>query len=215
MGYTFSRIIGADKSEQMVGNLDFSDPGVLRACEIWEDMVAKGYISPKAATNVYPEGQAGEFAPETVAMYLNGSWLPNELKELNPNIKWGAFSWPAIDPAGDGINASNYGGQSYGINKNTQYPKAAFAFIRWMTLGTYDQKLATESLGVPMANDAAWPADLADAKAVFDITTKQFGWAAGMENDSNVAAALIEGFQKLVAGSFTARQYADSLAALG
>jgi raffinose/stachyose/melibiose transport system substrate-binding protein len=176
-------------------------------------MVKEGYISPKAATNVYPEGQSSEFAPELVAMYLTGTWLPNEIKPLNPNIKWGSFAWPAIDPTGNGTEASNYGGQSYGISKNSQYPNAAFAFIRFMTLGEYDQKLATESLGVPMANNATWPAELADAKALFDITTVRLPWAAGME-DPAVGPTIAEGFQKLVTGAFTAQQYADSLAAM-
>jgi raffinose/stachyose/melibiose transport system substrate-binding protein len=215
MGYTLSRIVGAAKCDDMVSNLDFSDPGVLRAAQIWEDMVANGYISTKAATNVYPEGQASEFATGSVAMYLNGTWLPNELRELNPDINWGSFAWPAIDATGDGIESNNIGAQSYGINKNTEYPKAAFAFVRWMTVGEWDQKLANESWGVPMANAAQWPSQTVEAKAVFDATTNPFVWAASMENDPNVTATLIDGFQRLVSGSMTAEDYAASLAALG
>ncbi|HHW49070.1 MAG TPA: extracellular solute-binding protein [Clostridiaceae bacterium] len=212
-GYVLDRIVGYEKCAEMVANVDFSDPGVLKACEVLEDMVVKGYISPKAATNVYPEGQSSEFATEQVAMYLTGTWLPNEIKPLNPNIQWGSFAWPAIDPAGDGIEANNYGSQSFGINKNSKYPNAAFAFIRFLTLGEYDQKLATESLGVPMANNATWPAELADAKALFDSTTKRLPWAVGME-DPAVGPTIAEGFQKLVTGTFNAKQYAESLAAM-
>lgn len=212
-GYILDRIVGSEKCAEMVANVDFSNPGVLKACQILEDMIKKGYISPKAATNVYPEGQSSEFAPEKVAMYLTGTWLPNEIKPLNPNIQWGSFAWPAIDPAGDGTEANNYGGQSFGINKNSKYPNTAFAFIRFMTLGEYDQKLATDSLGVPMSNDATWPAELADAKALFDATTTRLPWAVGME-DPAVGATIAEGFQKLVTGTFNAQQYADSLAAM-
>jgi raffinose/stachyose/melibiose transport system substrate-binding protein len=213
-GYTLSRIVGADKCMEMVDKLDFSDPGVLRACQIFAELISKGYMSQRAATNVYPEGQNSEFALETVAIYLNGTWLPNELSPINPDLAWGSFPWPAIDAGGDGPEAHNIGAQSYGINKNTKYPNAAFAFIRWMTIGTYDQKLATDSMGVPMANDATWPAALTDAKAIFDGTTKRMTWAVGMEDKPEVSAAILDGFQKLVTGTYDAQQFADQLAAV-
>jgi raffinose/stachyose/melibiose transport system substrate-binding protein len=212
-GYTLDRVAKAEAIATMVESGNFSDPSVLRAAQIWEEMIKLGYMSKKAATNVYPEGQASEIAAETVAMYLNGTWLPNEIKSINPNITWGSFAWPAIDATGDGAETHHFGAQCYGINKNTQYPNAAFAFIRFMTLGEYDQKLATESMGVPMANDATWPAELADAKAVFDNTTKRLPWAVGMESDLTTAP-ITEGFQLMVTGSMTAQQFADKLAAL-
>ena len=213
-GYTLDRIVGAEKCAEMVANLDFSDPGVLKACELWENMVNEGYLSTKAATNVWPAGQVDEFAKSTVAMYLNGTWLPNEIKEQTPGFNWGSFAWPAIESTGDGIEAHNYGGQSYGINKNTKYPNAAFAFVRWMTVGEYDQKLADESMGVPMANDATWPVQLAEAKEVFDNSSIRLAWAANMEDDPEVNTVIKDGLSKLVTGAYNAQQFADSLAAL-
>ena len=214
-GYTLTRVAGVERTMEIFANADLSDPAVKRVCQIFEEMVNKGYISPRAATNVYPEGQAGEFAMETAAMYLNGTWLPNELKEINDKLAWGSFAWPSIDAGGAGPEAHNIGAQCFGINKNTAYPNAAFAFVRWMTLGYWDQALASDTMGVPMANDAVWPPQLADAKAIFDATTHPFPWAAGAEDDPNITAAIIDGFQRLVAGSINAQQYADSLAAVG
>ena len=213
-GYTLTRVAGVAKTGEIFANVNLSDPAVLRVCQIFEELVTNGYMSPRAATNVYPEGQASEFAMETVAIYLNGTWLPNELKELNPDLAWGSFAWPAIDAGGAGPEAHNIGAQCFGINKNTSYPNAAFAFVRWLTIGYWDQMLANNTMGVPMANDAIWPPQLADAKAIFDSTTSAFPWAAGAEDNPNIGAALIEGFQRLVAGSMNAQQFADSLAAL-
>ncbi len=213
-GYTLDRVVGAEKVAEMLANSDFTDPGILRTCQIWEEMIQLGYVSPKAATNVYPEGQASEIAAETVAMYLNGTWLPNEVKSINPDITWGSFAYPAIDAGGDGTEAHNIGAQCYAINKNTAYPNAAFAFIRFMTSGEYDQKLSSETMGIPMANDATWPAELAEAKAVFDGSSKRLVWAVGMESDLT-NAPITEGFQLMVTGSMNAQQFADSLAAIG
>jgi len=214
-GYILTRVVGVDRALEIFANFDFSDPGILRTCQILEELVDRGFISPRAATNVYPEGQASEFAMETVAIILCGTWLPNELREINPDLSWGSFAWPSIDPGGAGPEAHNVAAQCFGINKDTAYPNAAFAFVRWMTIGYWDQVLATDSMGVPMANDATWPSELTDAKAILDATSNPFPWAAGAEDDPNVGAAIIDGMQRLIAGTMTAQQYADSLAALG
>ena len=214
IGYTLTRVVGVERTLEIFANFELDDPGVLRTAQIWEDYIKRGFMSPRAATNVYPEGQAGEFAMDTVAMVICGTWLPVELREINPDINWGQFAWPAIDPGGAGIEAHNIGSQCFGINKNTAYPNAAFAFLRWITLGYWDQILANETMGVPMANDATWPPELADAKQIFYDTTNPFPWAAGAEDNPNVSAAIIDGFQRMVAGTMTAQEYADSLAAI-
>jgi raffinose/stachyose/melibiose transport system substrate-binding protein len=211
-GYTMDRIIGMDATLAMVKNNDFTNPGVLRFGQIWENMARKGYITQSSAANVYPAGQVNDFATEKAAMYLNGTWLPNEIKGNNPNIKWGSFGYPAIDAAGDGPEANQFGGQSFGINKNTKYPAEAFQFIVWLTTGEWDITLANESLGIPMANNSEWPDVLAEAKAVLDSTTKRLPWAVGMEDTAEINAKIKENFAKLITGEFNAQQFADAMA---
>ncbi len=213
-GYTLDRIVGMEKCNEMVKNRDFSDPAVLKAAQLWETMIKEGYMSSKAATNVYPAGQVDEFAKNTVAMYLNGTWLPNEIKAQAPDLNWGQFAWPAIEATGDGTETNNYGCQTFGINKSTKYPNAAFAFVRFMTVGEWDQKLADTSMGVPVANDATWPKQIAEAKSIIDSTTKRLNWAAGMEDDPEINTAIKEAFAKMVSGTGTAQQFADAMKAL-
>lgn len=213
-GYNMDRLIGSDKTIAMVKDMNFTDPGVLKFAQIWEDFSKKGYMSKNASTNIYPNGQNKEIAKGLTAMYLNGTWLPNEIKgsgEAGNPITWGAFAYPAME-GGDGTEANNFGGQSYGISKDTKYPNAAFALVRWMTTGEYDQKLADASMGVPMANDATWPAEIAEAKAVIDTTTKRLPWAVGMEDVGEVNAQIKESFGKLVSGSIDAQGFADAMA---
>ncbi|MDR1748600.1 MAG: extracellular solute-binding protein, partial [Spirochaetaceae bacterium] len=124
-GYTIDRIVGMDAALAMVNNNDFTGPQVLRFGQVWENMARNGYIIPSAAANVYPAGQVNDFATGKAAMYLNGTWLPNEIKGNAPNMRWGSFAFPAIDPAGDGIEANNFGSQCFGVNKNTKYPDEA------------------------------------------------------------------------------------------
>jgi raffinose/stachyose/melibiose transport system substrate-binding protein len=211
-GYTVDRLIGMDATLAMVKNNDFTGPQVLAFGQLWENMAKNGYISPKAASNIYPAGQVEEIATGKVAMYLNGTWLPNEIKGNNPNMKWGAFAWPAIDAKGDGPEANNFGAQSFGVNKNTKYPDQAFQLIVWLTTGVWDATLAEESIGIPMGNASDWPAALAEAKAVVDSTTVRLPWAVGMEDSPDINAKIKENFAKLVQGNLTAAQFAAAMA---
>ena len=210
-GYTINRIVGMNATLAMVANNDFSGPQVLRFGQLWEHMARSGYVHPNAAGNVFPAGQVNEFAQGRAAMYLNGTWLPNEIRGNAPNFNWGAFAFPAIDAGGDGIEANNYGGQSFGINRNTRFPEEAFRFVVWLTTGRWDEELARDSIGIPMGNDSEWPRQLADAKLVVDNTTTRLPWAVGMQDDGGINARIVENFSRLVRGDFNAQQFADAM----
>jgi raffinose/stachyose/melibiose transport system substrate-binding protein len=208
-GYMVDRVAGDEAAEAIAAG-DFSHEAVLKTAEVLEEMVEKGYIDPRAAANVWPAGQ-GNIADGSVAMYLNGTWLPNEIKNQTPEgFRWGSFALPQIAEAGDGAEANNFGAQCFGINKDTEYPNAAFALIEWLTSGEWDQKLADQTLGVPMANDATWPEALAEAQTCIDNTTKRLNWAVGMENEANVNASIKENLSKMINGSMDAQQFADA-----
>ncbi len=210
-GYNMDRMVGMEETLRMVRENDFTGPQVLEFGKIWEEMAKKGYISKKAASNIYPSGQVEEIATGKVAMYLNGTWLPNEIKGNAPDMNWGAFAWPAISAKGDGVEANNYGAQSFGINKNTKYPDEAFQLVVWLTTGEWDAKLAAESLGVPMGNDSQWPKQLAEAKVVIDNTTVRLPWAVGMEDNPDINAKIKENFAKLITGSINAEGFAAGM----
>jgi raffinose/stachyose/melibiose transport system substrate-binding protein len=210
-GYTIDRLVGMDATMRMAANKDFSGPQVLRFGQLWENMAKNGYVHPNAAGNVWPAGQVNEFAQGRAAMYLNGTWLPNEIKGNAPNFNWGSFAFPAIDSAGDGTEAHNYGGQCFGINKNSKYPEEAFRWVVWMTTGKYDEELARESLGIPMGNNSQWPTQLAEAKLVVDGTSTRLPWAVGMEDDGEVNARIKENLGRLFKGDFNAQQFADAM----
>lgn len=211
-GYNMDRLVGEAETLKMVNNKDFTGPQVLEFGKIWENMAKKGYISPKAASNIWPAGQVEEMAVGKVAMYLNGTWLPNEIKAQAPNLNWGAFAWPAMSSKGDGIEANNYGCQSFAINKNTKYPEEAFRLIVWLTTGEWDERLAKESIGIPAGNNTAWPVQLAEAKVIVDNTTNRLDWAVGMENDPEINAKIKENFAKLIKGDLNAEGFAAAMA---
>lgn len=211
VGYHLSRTIGLKSTLDIANNNKWDNPGVLELAKDWEEMYKKGYISTNAASNIYPAGQQ-EIANESVAMYLNGTWLPNEIKDsTKPDFKWGSFAYPAVSPNGEGPEANNYGSQCIGINKNTKYPQEAFNLIVWLTTGEWDVKLAQESIGVPMANNSKWPDQLTEAKGVLDSTTVRYPWAVGMENNPDVNAKIKTNFALLISGKLDAQGFANAM----
>ena len=209
-GYIVDRVAGAEAAAAIADG-DFANEAVLKAATVVEEMVKAGYIDPRAAGNVYPQGQSN-IGDESVVMYLNGTWLPNEIRNQTNFEQWGAFALPNLAEGGDGAESNNFGAQCLGINKDTKYPNAAFALIQWLTSGEWDQKLADQTMGVPMSNDAKWPAATADAKEIIANTTNRLPWAVGMENDTNVNAAIKTNLALMIEGKLDAQGFADAFA---
>ena len=207
------RAVGSEGVKAATGKeTGYDDPGFLEAAQCLKKLVDMGAF-PDGSAGISREESEVPFLQGQIPMYLNGSWLPNEVKNQTPeDFKWGAFSLPQIAEGGDGAESNQYGAQCFAINKDTKYPNAAFALIQWLTSGEWDQKLADASMGVPMDNDATWPAALADAKAVLDSTTHRLNWAVGMENDTNVNAAIKTNMAMMISGSVNAQQFADAFA---
>ena len=81
-GYHMSRLIGEPATEEVVKNGDWDNEAVLKTAQAYEELASKGYFSATIESNQWPAGQNTELAMGEAAMYLNGSWLPNEVKEI-------------------------------------------------------------------------------------------------------------------------------------
>lgn len=215
-GYHMSRLVGEDRTEEVVTQgLWAEEPAVLKMAQAYEELASKGYFSEFVEGNVWPAGQNTELALGEVAMYLNGSWLPNEVKETTgPDFKWGCFSYPAVEGGTDGTEAANYGAQVYAINKNSTVGQEAFDLITYITKGEFDAKMSVESVGIPAdTTNTEWPSMLASVKPVMEGLTTRYTWAAGAEANPDMTPIIKENFLKLCGGSITAQEFVDNLEA--
>lgn len=213
-GYHLSRLVGYERSSEIVKNGEWDDPAILQTAKDFEDFAKKGYFSPDIASNVWPQGQNMELAGGMAAMYLNGSWLPNEVKDMaGDDFKWGCFSYPALEGGKDGVDAANYGAQVFAINKNSKNADAAFQLICKLTKGEYDAKLAEMSNGIPAdSTNTEWPAAVQCAKPVMDQLQVRYPWAAGGEDNADMTPIIKENTLKLIGGSITADDFVKALA---
>lgn len=216
-GYHMSRLIGEPATEEVVKGGKWDDPAVLKTAEAYADFAGKGYFSETIASNVWPAGQNQELAMGTAAMYLNGSWLPNEVKDMaGDDFKWGCFSYPAVEGGTDGVEAANYGGQVLAVNKNSKNAENAFKLIEYITQGEFDKKMSEMSMGIPAdSRNAEWPAQLEAVKPVMESLSVRYPWAAGAEANADLTPIIKENFMKLCGGSLTPQEFVDALTKAG
>jgi raffinose/stachyose/melibiose transport system substrate-binding protein len=210
LGYHLSRYIGEKAVEALVMDktgAKWNNPKVLKALKDYEDLAKKGYISKSFATNKWPAGQQ-EVATDQVSMYLNGTWLPNEIMgSTGPDFKWGQFAYPAVAGGVEGTTAGNYGAQGFQINKASKAAEVAFNFAVFMTTGKWDKELSAKTFGAPMSNSTAWPKQVADEKALFNSMNKLYPWGAGVDTNSDKLPILNSNFTKLCTGKITAAKF--------
>ena len=216
-GYHMSRLVGEPKTEEIVKGGLWDDPSVTATAQAYADFASKGYFSETIASNVWPAGQNQELAMGTAAMYLNGSWLPNEVKDMaGDDFVWGCFSYPAVEGGTDGVDAANYGAQVLAINKDSKNAEDAFKLICYITQGEFDKMLSEMSVGIPAdSNNTEWPALISCVKPVMDSMNTRYPWAAGAEANADLTPIIKENFLKLCGGSIDAQGFVDALKKAG
>ena len=216
-GYHMSRLVGEPKTEEIVKGGLWDDPSVTATAQAYADFASKGYFSATIASNVWPAGQNQELAMGTAAMYLNGSWLPNEVKDMaGDDFVWGCFSYPAVEGGTDGVDAANYGAQVLAINKDSKNAEDAFKLICYITQGEFDKMLSEMSVGIPAdSNNSEWPELIACVKPVMDSMNTRYPWAAGAEANADLTPIIKENFLKLCGGSIDAQGFVDALKKAG
>lgn len=223
MGYHLGRYVGEAGVREIVAEDKWDDPAVLKMAKDIEELVTAGYYSEITGSNVWPAGQNSELATGDVAMSLNGSWLPNEVKDIaGKNFKWGCFAYPALDECetnlknagATGVETNNLGGQVFAVNKDSQLGEEAFGLITKITKGEFDQKLAEDSIGIPAdITNTEWPPLVSCAKPVMEESTSRFTWAAGVESNEDMTPVIKENFLKLIAGSCSAYEFVAAMTA--
>ncbi len=214
LGHHLARYKGVEWVESLVSdptNAMWDDPAVYETLMAYKNLRDMGYLSDNVEGNKWPAGQQ-DLALGDVSMYLNGTWLVNEVMgTTGPDFPWGTFSYPAVPGGVDGISAANFGSQGFQVNKDTKNPEEVFKLIVHLTTGKWDSEIAKRSFGVPVSGTAEWPVQLVDAKEVFQNLDTHYPWAAGIQNNPDKLPLIKESFIKLMGGSITPEQFISNM----
>lgn len=209
-GYYVTRLIGDPEVLKMSTDPQaWKNPKVLEAAKAIENLAKKGYFDPNIASNAYPNGQQGMVINENVAMYINGTWLPNEVYNTTPDgFKWGSFAFPTVPGGVDDQTAGCY--STYGIsinNKTTEKEReAAFAFAVYVTTVS-DQAFADDAHIVPVNVNSSWPENLLEAREVLLGYTTRYPAQTSLNLGTNSKQIILDACQKLMGGLITAEEF--------
>ena len=214
IGHHLARLKGSAWVEQLVKdeNRDmWGDEAVLRTAQDFQELADKGYFSETVGSNKWPAGQQ-DVAAGSVSMYLNGTWLVNEvMASTGPDFQWGTFAYPVLEGGVDGLNVGYYGAQGFQINKNSENPESVFRLIVHLTTGKWDTVIAEKSFGVPVSKDGQWPVQLREAKAVFDKLDTVYPAGGGTLSNADAVPIIAEAFTKLISGTLDAADFVDAM----
>lgn len=102
-------------------------PEVIEAAQFIADMHEEGSLVTPADLST---GWCGEaIGLEKVAMTLEGGWMVNTMKNTYPEVEWKA----KLIPAGEVNRSDVIFVNGIGINAATEYPRAAVAFLFYVT----------------------------------------------------------------------------------
>ena len=212
VGYYMSRLMGNDEVANLSNDSSaWSNPKVLEAAKAIEDMAKKGYFDPVIETNTYPNAQQSMVINEKVAMYINGTWLPNEVKDSTPDdFKWGSFAFPTVENGVDDQTSGCYSSYGIAINKGAteEEAKAAAAFGVYVTTA-FDQKFSDMANAIPVGVDGVWPDSLKDAQQVISKYTNRYPSQTALILNSNSKQIIADACLKLMGGSITAEEFVE------
>lgn len=132
---------GGDEFFQAItgGETDFTDPRFSAALEKMVEL--EPYLADNYMGVAYTDMQS-MFAFEQAGMFIGGSYELGTLRQLNPDLRIGAFPVPG-DAPGDG-RISYYVDGSYGINAASPHQEEALRFIEFLASQEYGQMFTDE-----------------------------------------------------------------------
>jgi len=221
-GYYLQRYIGDDAIKGLVYSKDGSewkDAKVLEAAKVFQSMASKGYFAPNINTVVSPEAQQEMVIDKKIAMYVAGSWMPNNLREsAGPDFRWGSFNYPVISGGVDDGSSLCYGGYGISINKaaTKEEADAAAAFAVYLTLGKWGDTIVETCNAIPISKNGTWPPMIAEFSDTYDGITNRWTAQTAFALNNDLLPVVKSALTKLMAGTTTADDFiAEILAYYG
>jgi len=203
-------IMGKDKVLATIrGEVPYTDPDWVRVFALFKEMqdaglLYNGLISMvnKTAEQLFANGKA--------AFAFNGSWCVNVYKEMNPDLKYGAFLPPRVS---DKFTVSVWGGagSSFMVYDKSKNKEEAIKFLKWLTDKEQQALLAQETRNLPANKESIGKISpiLAQFSSAMEYSTHPSIW--GVSEFSPVIEAFDKGIQSIIIGEKTPEQIAQEV----
>ena len=212
-GYYLQRLKGQDWVYELVNDTTYemwSDPAVLEAAQAIETLATNGYYAENVGTVQFPQAQQEFVLMENIAMYLNGTWMPGEVKDsMSDEFQFGQFAFPSVEGGVDDNSYLAYSSYGIGINQaNTEEETlAAFNFATFVNTTEQDQAMVSVAQAVPVDPNNEFPESLQDMEGIFENVSgnyvSQTAIATNSDNSQIIRSAMIN----LISGATNAEEF--------
>lgn len=212
LGYHLNRLKGRDFVLELVADTGlWRDEAVVRTLNDYKELADKGYFADNVLTNQNPAAMQEMVLGGQIAMFLNGTWMPNETNASNPDFNWGAFAYPTVEGGVDDNTCTAFGSYGITLTPTCESPKAAFAFAAFITTGEWDQAMSSRTQSIPMAKDAEWPTALLDVQKVLNATTQRYNAHLEVRVNTDLQPIIASAFTELIGGVITPEQFIETV----
>ena len=189
------------------GEVPYTDADWIKVFNIFKKLVDNNMLIEGVVSKPNKEAEQ-DFALERAAFAFNGSWSVNVYHEMNPNLQYGVFLPPAINPERP-IKIWGGAGSSFVVNRRSPRKTQAIAFLKWLTGKEQQEYLARETNNLPSNRNAlaAIPKILEEFARGMDNATHPTVWK--LNEQPLVAERFGKGLQSILLGKKTPEQVAQ------
>ncbi|MCG7340695.1 ABC transporter substrate-binding protein [Staphylococcus auricularis] len=217
LGYYLSRLKGEEWVKKLTNDKTmkmWDDPAVLEAAKAIEDLAKRGFYDENISSMQFPEAQQNFVLNNKVAMYLNGTWMPNEVQRTaNKDFEWGQFRFPEVKGGKDNIDHLAFSSYGIGINKDTteEERKAAFEFAVFVNTKSFDKQMADKAKALPVDPKTEYPKDLKDMEPIFKGMEDGYISQTAIKDNADLGPIIQSAVIKLISGKSTAEEFIEEI----
>jgi len=190
------------------------DPVYLEAAQATRELWDRGCIPPETEGYLWPAGQQTLGFGES-AMELVGSWLPIELADIvEEGFEWSAFNYPSVEGGEGSQDDLQVALLAFMILKDTEHPREAFEFLRFLMTQENMQQMADEALVGVTRQGVNWADAIADGAEAAAAAENVMGLSDGTVAlyPEFVNNLLYLNWRSLFLGEITPEEFVDEMA---
>ena len=162
------RLIGTDEVFRVLATagVPFDDPGWLRATQMIEELIDKGYFQDGFEGSGWPAAQMLQMRGD-VAMIYTGAWLPGEMLDSTPEgFEYDLFRFPAVQGGKGEQTAVPVWSNSWFVHKDGPHKEYIVDYIKIATSRKFQQLLVEKYKQPSSLKGMSAPAGLASLSTV-------------------------------------------------
>jgi len=191
------------------GEVPYTDADWIKVFNIFKKLVDNNMLIEGVVSKPNKEAEQ-DFALGRAAFAFNGSWSVNVYHEMNPDLQYGVFLPPAVNPELP-IKIWGGAGSSFVVNRRSSRKDKAVAFLKWLTGKEQQEYLARETNNLPSNRMAlaAIPEILEEFAHGMDNATHPTVWK--LNEQPLVLERYGKGLQSILLGKKTPEQVAQEV----